>query len=97
MALLGHVMDMVNRIRENESLRKARHDRYQKIKDRYSDKTQRENSFHDHETAVKEFNHLKQDLKFKLKRENRKSTFNIIIRILVVLAIIIILYFLFFE
>ena len=44
MALLGSVSDMINRMRDNEALRKARHDRNHKIRDSYSEKINRENN-----------------------------------------------------
>jgi hypothetical protein len=97
MALLGNVSDMINRIRDNEALRKARHDRNHKIRDSYSEKINRENSEQDHETALKEFKSYKEDLKLKLKKENRKSAFNLSIRILILLVIIVFLYFIFYK
>jgi ribosomal protein S8 len=97
MALLGNVSDMINRIRDNEALRKARHERFRKIKDNYSENIQRETTIQDHETAVKNLNNFREGLKLKLINEKRKSAFKISLKIFVVLLIIIFLYLLIIE
>ena len=94
MSYAGHVLDMINRIKDNEALRKAKRSRYKKLRNAYATATVRKGPVNKPETKLskKELEAIKEKIRNDLKRERRRAwsltiTFTLIITMLVVVLI----------
>ncbi len=88
----GHVLDMINRMKQNEALRKSRRDRHAKIKDSFEKHqfVNREGTMRQTELPNEEIDEIKLRIRHKLFRERKIFLFKsgLVILCLLLLAII---------
>ena len=75
MSFAGHVFDMINRVKYNESLKKMHRDRYARIKELYTDDLSALKKFEVHEDKIapEEIKKIKLKIKKQIAKENKNT------------------------
>ncbi|MFO8067463.1 MAG: hypothetical protein R6U11_07770 [Bacteroidales bacterium] len=94
MSFAGHVADMINRVRYNESLKKGIRSRYSRIKKEYYDKLHCSEfrSFKDKTLSADELKSLQIKIRKEIIKERKKqniiSSFLLVVSLIVAVAVI---------
>ncbi len=93
MSFAGHVMDMINRVKYNESLKKGIRSKHSRVKEEYKKKLNSEslNTLKYKELTPEGLRHLKSKIKAEIIRQNKiyivKTTLLLLFSFMLVLSI----------
>jgi hypothetical protein len=85
MSSAGHVLDMINRMKQNRALLRRRHDKSKKLRNMYLNSVHyKDHTFHEKKISPEVCEKIKLEIRKKLKRDRIKNNiFRIFISILI--------------
>lgn len=91
MSFAGHVFDMINRMKYNESLKQSRRERYGKLKEKFY------NELHIRNNPIREIYKSKKEIesiKKKIRQDIRKEKINTSVKVALAIFLLIVVYYL---
>jgi predicted DNA binding CopG/RHH family protein len=72
----GHVLDMINRIKENKALKDARQDRYQRVKDIHAPEHHQQSAIKKEKASIsiEKLETIKTAIRQRLSKQRRRET-----------------------